>query len=285
MTSPQFPFHQAALVGQFDIFGELVKAGYSITELDDNGLSPLHWAATGKSLEAVKELVGLGANPNQKAADQLLAIHNAAQNQNIAVMQLLLELGTDIWMDGGIVVDELEELANQYDNIEMKTWVKLRRAEKQTGRKFTSDQAQAPLNDPLKDKEAAAMARIIARNQQAANAAVVAAAANPAQAAALAAMPGHTLPVIIRTNLAVLKRSPYMQWGPSEVLAFFEETRLSENYAALINGKQLTGRVLGGMHTVADWQALGIVKYGDIRKLLKATTQAPFDGTKKEYLS
>jgi len=99
------------------------------------------------------------------------------------------------------------------------------------------------------------------------------------------AIPGPTVPVIIRSNLAMLKKAPYTQWGTHEVLAFFEEACLSENYTGLVNAKQITGRMVGNMHTVSDWQAVGIVKYGDIRKLLKATSQPPFDGTKKDYLS
>jgi len=283
MTSSQFPFHQAALVGQYDIFEELVKAGFNINELDENGLSPLPWAATGKSLEAVKELVRLGASPNTKASDQLLPMHHAAQNQNVAIMELLFELGTDVWMDGGIVMDELEELAKQCDNIEMTQFCKLRRAEKATGRKMTAP-SLASLNDPLREKEQAAMLRVMAKQGGAGSAPTP----SPSAVVAPSALPpfpsGQRYPVLIRTNLAMLKQQPLLQWTQADVLAFFDELHLSMSYAQVVSSKQLTGKKLAEIHTVEDWRAVGVLKYGDIRKLLKGTSQPPFDGSKKEYL-
>lgn len=106
------------------------------------------------------------------------------------------------------------------------------------------------------------------------------------------------LPVLIRTNLAVLKKLPLLQWTQqdvrsppsppshhSKVIMWFGELRLSSNYSTLINERQVTGKVVNMMHSIQDWQLLGIHKYGDIRKLLKATSQPPFDGSKKEYVT
>lgn len=47
----QFPLHQAALVGQHDVFEELVAHNFPINERDDMGWTALHWAATGQSIE------------------------------------------------------------------------------------------------------------------------------------------------------------------------------------------------------------------------------------------
>ena len=37
-SSFQFPLHQAALVGQFDVFEELIRLGFDINEHDESGV-------------------------------------------------------------------------------------------------------------------------------------------------------------------------------------------------------------------------------------------------------
>ena len=64
---------------------------------------------------------------------------------------------------------------------------------------------------------------------------------------------------------------------------WFAELGLSDTYAELVRAKQLTGRRLAQFHSLDDWRQIGIWKVGDVRKLLKATAQPPFDGSLPGY--
>eukprot|EP01125_Pyxidicula_operculata_P010073 TRINITY_DN3315_c0_g1_i3.p1 TRINITY_DN3315_c0_g1~~TRINITY_DN3315_c0_g1_i3.p1 ORF type:complete len:213 (+),score=46.33 TRINITY_DN3315_c0_g1_i3:5-643(+) len=153
MTSPAYPLHQASLIGAaFDLEG-LVKSGHNVNGLDDNGWAPMHWAATGNDLDTIKELVRLGGNVNLKNKEQWIPIHYACQNGRIEILNYLIEQGTDLAMDGGIIMVELEELAADDTTKRWVQYIKTNWGKKKTGQGSTQSSG-------LSDRERRAQERL-----------------------------------------------------------------------------------------------------------------------------
>jgi hypothetical protein len=246
----------------------------------------------------VKALLSLRADPNAKASDQLLAIHQACQNQNLAIMDILFKAGCDLWTEGGIVIEELEELAKQFHNTEIQVWVETRKYERANGLQGGTS------NDPMKEKELAAISRLqerkereprlqaglisqsqLKQEQQAVvNARLAGANMSPNVSDNYYAWKSKGGPTVLpRTALEILRKANFMEWSSEDVILWFAEIHLSDSYAELVRTKQLNGKRLSLFHSVEDWRQIGIWKLGDCRKLLKATGQSPFDGSHAEY--
>eukprot|EP01128_Nolandella_sp_AFSM9_P002346 TRINITY_DN12712_c0_g1_i2.p1 TRINITY_DN12712_c0_g1~~TRINITY_DN12712_c0_g1_i2.p1 ORF type:complete len:246 (+),score=63.81 TRINITY_DN12712_c0_g1_i2:106-843(+) len=226
------------------------------------------------------------ADPNIKAADQLLPIHQAAQNQQVDVMNALLAAGTDVWLDGGLVLDELEELANQYLNMEMQYWVKaIRTSRNGTGGAASSNTVYGlDKEKTLKEKERLALLRLQEKKEKEARnkAGITKPMANLAldvdqsqfDFSGKDQWPGP--PVVPLTRYQTLAVKNPQQWTIDDVALWFSELRLSDNYMMVVRNNNLVGERLMRLHTVNDWKTIGIWKYGDVRKILKATCQPPF---------
>lgn len=96
------PLHEAAYYGRAEAVKLLLAAGAKTEEKDELGRTPLIYASGRDHIDAVKALIAGGAEINSKAgfgAEGALgaqtALHNAAENQNIEMVRLLLEVGAD----------------------------------------------------------------------------------------------------------------------------------------------------------------------------------------------
>jgi hypothetical protein len=74
----------------------LLEAGANIESKDNNGQTPLWWAARSSNVAMVKLLLEAGANIESKDTNGQTPLWWAARNSNVAMVKLLLEAGTNI---------------------------------------------------------------------------------------------------------------------------------------------------------------------------------------------
>jgi len=251
MTSAAFPMHQSALLGIADALESLAAQGIDVNGQDDMGWTPLHWACTGSTVETVVKLLKLGANPNQENIEGLLPIHNAAQNGLIDIMEVLVQGGTDINAHGGLVLEELEEIApDQF----VKQWI----------RKKGQDVNAQNVN-PLSEREQLAIQRMKTKQ--------TALAAHKAESGP---MPNEEPDLVVRKNITLLSKH-VNTWSIADVQLWLTELHLAVDYRAQIAAGQIDGRRLTGIKSYDEWKKVGVTKFGDARKLLKAAKQPPFN--------
>ncbi|XP_070566963.1 putative ankyrin repeat protein RF_0580 [Ptychodera flava] len=76
------PFHVAALMDHGEILQDFLSKGGDVNKTDSYGLSPLHFAASGRNcVESVELLVAAKSDVNQKDKAGKTALHCAAGNQ------------------------------------------------------------------------------------------------------------------------------------------------------------------------------------------------------------
>ncbi|KAI0860271.1 ankyrin repeat-containing domain protein [Xylaria cubensis] len=101
------PLHMAAKVGIKTYIRELLYfPDTAIDAQDEDGKTPLWWAASSGHASIVAHLVAKGANPDQDDRNGLKPLHVAAQNNDAAVVKVLLESG----------VRPLTEKTREYDS-------------------------------------------------------------------------------------------------------------------------------------------------------------------------
>ena len=88
--------HQAASSNMCKVMDTLVKHGASLTQVDSEGISPLHYALHGRCQEALRKLLELAADPNQVDHDTFSVLHHAANNGLLEEASILLELNADL---------------------------------------------------------------------------------------------------------------------------------------------------------------------------------------------
>ena len=91
------PLHLAAFFGQPDTARALFNAGADVKAESTNAMqnTPLHAAAAGRGLEAVKLLVDWGSDVNACQHGGWTPLHAAAQNGDIEMAEVLLKAGAD----------------------------------------------------------------------------------------------------------------------------------------------------------------------------------------------
>lgn len=87
--------HIAAYQGLIDIMGELLSRGASLEVKDARCYTPLNWAAASDKVDAVKFLLGKGADANGFKY-VLGPLHFAAINGNKVIVEILLKKGGDV---------------------------------------------------------------------------------------------------------------------------------------------------------------------------------------------
>lgn len=88
------PLHYASGDGSISIIKELLKAGSNIDAPDFSGHTPLMQAVYGCRLTAVKLLLEKGANINlQTYKYKATALHKAVEDNNVAMVQVLVKFG------------------------------------------------------------------------------------------------------------------------------------------------------------------------------------------------
>ncbi|KAH8673793.1 hypothetical protein BX600DRAFT_509023 [Xylariales sp. PMI_506] len=88
---------QLARVGDVPAMEKLFEQGeYDATFTDDEGITPLHWAAINNQFAMVKYLIEKGADINRKGGDSVATpLQWAAQRSNYYTVNLLLQHGAD----------------------------------------------------------------------------------------------------------------------------------------------------------------------------------------------
>ncbi|XP_046592111.1 E3 ubiquitin-protein ligase MIB2 isoform X2 [Neodiprion lecontei] len=86
----------AAHQGQCDICSLLIDAGASLQAVDEDGDSPLHYAAFGNQPEIMELLVARGAAVDAVNNSKCSALHVAVNKQHAACVRILLRHGCDV---------------------------------------------------------------------------------------------------------------------------------------------------------------------------------------------
>ena len=92
------PLHLAAFFGRLELVKMLLDAGASMMTISNNNESnlPINAAAAGRRNDVVRLLVERGCPPDARASDQgYTALHLAANNGNVELVEFLLQAGAD----------------------------------------------------------------------------------------------------------------------------------------------------------------------------------------------
>jgi uncharacterized protein len=91
------PLHYAAYFGHVDAARYLVEIGADLSAitLDPLRSHPLHAAASSGQVEIVRLLLDAGADPNAEQTGQWTPLHSAAAGGHAPIVALLLERGSD----------------------------------------------------------------------------------------------------------------------------------------------------------------------------------------------
>ncbi|MDE0331905.1 MAG: ankyrin repeat domain-containing protein [Nitrospinae bacterium] len=79
-----------------EVVALLIQRGGGVNGRDEDGYTPLHWAARNKNPELAKMLLKRGADVNAKGKQGGTPLHLAAVNENPEVAKLLLDHGADV---------------------------------------------------------------------------------------------------------------------------------------------------------------------------------------------
>ncbi len=92
--SDDVSLHEAVKAGDLEKIKTLVtQKNERINQPDENGMTPLHWAAANGHLDIARFLVKKGANPNAKDKDGDVPLHVAAARAKYDITSLLLKNG------------------------------------------------------------------------------------------------------------------------------------------------------------------------------------------------
>ena len=89
--------HEVVKDGCTDNLTVLIEGGADPDELDDNGLTPLYWAAHGDNVEAVYILITAGADPSIRDENGRTPLHwvTFRRGCNHQAFRVLVEAGAD----------------------------------------------------------------------------------------------------------------------------------------------------------------------------------------------
>jgi ankyrin repeat protein len=92
------PLHLAAFFGHAELAGALIDRGAKVDARSTNSMknTPLHAAAAGRKLGAIRLLLERGADVNAKQEGGWTVLHAAAQNGERETAELLIAHGADI---------------------------------------------------------------------------------------------------------------------------------------------------------------------------------------------
>ncbi|WP_110111983.1 M48 family metallopeptidase [Bacillus sp. CGMCC 1.16541] len=91
------PVTQAIITDDMDELQKLIEEGYAVDELDDQGYTPLHWAAKSDNVDAATLLLNEGVDVNIEDGDLFLTpLMSAAELGNTKVLSFLLDEGADV---------------------------------------------------------------------------------------------------------------------------------------------------------------------------------------------
>lgn len=82
-----------AVMGNLEMANYLLLRGIAPNTKNDNGETPLHWAAQHGRIDQIKQLIDFGADVNAQDVDKNTALHWVAENDNVDVAKYLLSKG------------------------------------------------------------------------------------------------------------------------------------------------------------------------------------------------
>ncbi|VDD85284.1 unnamed protein product [Enterobius vermicularis] len=82
--------------GHPEIVQFFVNYGVNVTIKDDDGKTPMHWAAEKRHTEIVRILVENNADLNAKDSDKVTLMHWAAENGRTEIVRILAENNADV---------------------------------------------------------------------------------------------------------------------------------------------------------------------------------------------
>ncbi|KXJ23645.1 Usher syndrome type-1G protein [Exaiptasia diaphana] len=88
-------FHRAARDGYIDILKSATKR--DTNRKDEDGMTPVHYAASCGNVEALRLLVGKGGDPDKPNYDGATAVHLAANCGQLNCLSFLTNFGCNIW--------------------------------------------------------------------------------------------------------------------------------------------------------------------------------------------
>ena len=97
------PLFWAAEAGHADAIAALLEAGADPEARNENGATPLFWAAEAGHADAIAALLEAGADPRARGVNDLTPLHWAAFFGNVDAIAALLEAGADPKARGGMV--------------------------------------------------------------------------------------------------------------------------------------------------------------------------------------
>ncbi len=103
--------HELAYWGRIDIARILIDAGANLDLQDDNGETPLHWAARHNKMKFTQFLLDMGANPDIQDKKGWTPLHLALWNNRLKIARMLIGAGarTDIQDNEGRLPYELTD--------------------------------------------------------------------------------------------------------------------------------------------------------------------------------
>lgn len=92
------PLHLAAFFGKPDAVRLLLNKGAAVMARSTNPMenTALHAAAAGRHADVIRLLIERGASPNARQSGGWVAMHAAAQNNDVPTAQALVDGGADI---------------------------------------------------------------------------------------------------------------------------------------------------------------------------------------------
>lgn len=125
------PLMMAALKGQVDRMQRLIDRGAAIHH---DGWSPVHYAATGPSVEAVRLLLDKGAPIDARSANGSTPLMMAARYGDEKSVLLLVERGADMAARNGLELDAVDFARGADRDWMVRTLEKLKRQRAGSGR-------------------------------------------------------------------------------------------------------------------------------------------------------
>ena len=110
--APDISIHDAAFKGNIKAVKKHLAAGTDVNAKDDEGMTPLHWAAPEGHKEIAELLIAKGANVNAKSDDEgMTHLHFAAYVGRREIAELLIAAGADVNATDKHVMTPLHKVA------------------------------------------------------------------------------------------------------------------------------------------------------------------------------
>ncbi len=95
-----FPLHTYSQWSRLELMRIAIEQGHDVNGTDNDGFTPIHWAAGHGTPEGVKLLVEIGVNVDQVSTHDWTPLMVAAQSKNLDTVITLIDLGATVSYEG-----------------------------------------------------------------------------------------------------------------------------------------------------------------------------------------